>query len=95
MTEEELLRRADQARQITENEMYREAWSSLEKRLMDEWAATKPTDTETREAIWHAMKAHKAHKARLEAILATGRDTARRIDQRRKASAGAGITRQR
>lgn len=72
MTDEEKIRRAQHARQLTEDEMYREAWSSLEKRLMDEWEQTKPTDTATRESIWHALKAHKAHRKRLEGFMADG-----------------------
>lgn len=87
MTEEERIRRADQARQITENETYREAWSSLEKRMLAEWEQTKPTDTDTREALWHALKAHRAVRLRLENFIAEGREAEREI-QRKKTRAG-------
>lgn len=87
MTEEERIRRADQARQITTNETYREAWSSLEQRMLTEWEQTKPTETDKREAIWHALKAHRAVKLRLEALIKDGNEAARVI-QRKKTSDG-------
>lgn len=87
MTDEERIRRAQHARQLTEDEMYREAWSSLEKRLMDEWEQTKPTETDKRESIWHALKAHKAHRARLESFMADGRVAEANIQRKAKESA--------
>lgn len=84
MSEEDKVRRGMHARQIIEDEMYREAWSSLEKRLMDEWEATKPADTATRESIWHALKAHKAHRKRLESFMSDGKIAADNIQKRAK-----------
>ena len=84
ISDEELVRRADQARQVTQNEMYREAWSSVVNGLQAQWEATKPMATEEREAIWHAMKAVKASRQLLENLMQTGRQAALRIDQGKK-----------
>lgn len=84
MSDEDKVRRAGKARQLIEDELYREAWSALEKRLMDEWEATKPTDTATRESIWHALKAHKAHRKRLESFMADGEVAKANIQRKAK-----------
>lgn len=87
MTEEERIRRADQARQITTNETYREAWSSLEKNLRTAWEQTKPMQTEEREELWRSLKSLREVKQRLETFIADGNEAARVI-QRKKTSVG-------
>ncbi len=84
MTEEERIRRAQHARQLTEDELYREAWATLEKHLMDSWWQTKPAETQKREDIWHALQAHRAHKARLESFMADGRVAEGQIQRKAK-----------
>lgn len=84
MTDEERIRRAQHARQLTEDELYREAWSALEKNLMDRWLMTKPAETQVREDIWHALQAHKAHRRTLENFMADGRVAEANIQRKAK-----------
>jgi len=88
VNEAELLRRAEMARQVTTNEMYREAWASLVSNLQNAWETTKPMQTEEREALWHAMKAVKGVQQRLESLMATGREVERRQNQRKATRVG-------
>ena len=84
MTDEERIRRAQHARQLTEDEMYREAWSSLDAKLISEWDKTSPTDTATREQIWHARGAMRWVRARLETFMADGRVAEANIQRKAK-----------
>ncbi len=90
ITDEELVRRADSARQVTTNEMYREAWSSLESSLMTAWEGTKPMQTEEREEIWRSIRTLRATRQTLENLMATGRQAAKRIDQRKRTTTAPG-----
>ncbi len=84
LTDEEKVRRGMHARQITEDELYREAWSALEKNLMDRWLQTKPAETQVREDIWHAIQAHHAHRKRLESFMSDGKVAADNIQRKAK-----------
>lgn len=87
-TDEELVRRAEQAQQVTRNEMYREAWASLVSDLQSAWEATKPMQTAEREEIWRSIKTARAIEQKLVNLMATGRQAAARIDQRKKRNGG-------
>lgn len=88
MTEEERIRRADQARQITANETYREAWSSLEKNLRTAWEQTKPMQTEEREKLWRSLKTLREVKLKLESFIADGNEAAREIQRKKTRAIG-------
>lgn len=83
ISDEELVKRADQARQVTQNEMYREAWSSLVNGLMQQWRSTKPMQREEREELWRAIRSAEATRQHLENLMQTGRQAAFRINQRK------------
>jgi hypothetical protein len=87
LTDEERVRRAEQAQQVMRNEMYREAWASLVSDLQSAWESTKPMQVAEREEIWRALKTVKAVQQKLENLMAVGRQAANAINQREKRSA--------
>lgn len=83
MTEEERVKRAEAARQVTDAEIYKETWTALNERLLRAWEATKPTDTEARESMWHARRALKSVQDAFETLMAEGRQAQIAIAKRK------------
>lgn len=76
--------RGQRARRLLEDDLYQEAFTTVEAKLMSEWAASKPLDREVRETIFHQIGLLKALKAHLESVMRDGDFAAKSIEQKRK-----------
>lgn len=82
MTDDEKLRLADQARQVLENNAFKDAWAALERRLVSLWEGSDVLEPDLREALWMQRRALIDLKRNLETTLAEGRQAKLRINNR-------------
>ena len=88
MSPEEKVRRANKAAQLLNDEVYREAWASLDANLMANWAATNQADTQRRETLYFELVGLRAVKLRLERWVADGKAAADEIERTKQRAAG-------
>ena len=88
MTPEEKVRRANKAAQLLNDEVYREAWASLDANLMANWAATNQADQQRRETLYFELTGLRAVKVRLERWVAEGREAAAEIERTKQRATG-------
>ena len=62
-----------EARQITSNPLYKEAFEELKKQLTLEWGQTLPEDIETRESLYMSLKLVDRINAHFESVLEEGK----------------------
>ena len=79
MTDPEKVRRGLQAQGIIENEVYREAWASLERSKTEAWKnSTSITD---RERLWFELNGLRSVKLELERLMAVGKEADKQIQR--------------
>ena len=85
MTPEEMLRRANQARQVFEQPIVQETLDFMEKEIMEMWKACPIRDVEAREALWRMAVTTGKFRELLRGTMESGKLAADQI--RRKESA--------
>jgi hypothetical protein len=73
MSPEEEIRRADRARAITQDDIYKEAMETLKKGVIDTWAACPARDKEGREWLWQQYQAALRFEQALQEVMNTGK----------------------
>lgn len=81
MTEDQKIRRANEAQALLTNEVYREAWASLDAALIAEWSRTSPLDAQNRERYFHQLTGLRAVKEKLERWVAEGKAVVAEIER--------------
>ena len=88
MTPEEKIRRAHSAERLLQDEVYREAWASLDAALIQHWAQTSPSDITNRERYFHQLQGLRAVKTKLEAWVTEGKAAVAEIERTKERAAG-------
>ena len=65
--------RANKARQIIDNPLWDEAWTTLDSKLTDAWKASQSGQSERRELIYMQLRAAAEVRGHIETVLETGR----------------------
>ena len=73
--------RAHRARQVVDNDIFQEAWASIEKQLRTSWENTNAAQTVERERIWQALQMLKKVKYYLEGVIKTGEMAQIQLDE--------------
>lgn len=73
MTPEDRENRAAHAQALLDDPLMAEAWDSVERSVMQQWRASDPDDTATREDCWHQLRAIAKVRGRLNQIVADGK----------------------
>ncbi len=82
MTDEEKLKRADQARQVLDNPAFKETAAALDRRLLLLWESTDILETDVREAVWMQRKSLRDFFTNLETTFKEGGQAKLRINNR-------------
>lgn len=82
---EELIARAERARQILADPVFIEAWEGLEAGAIERIAACDTTDTKKLQTLTMALQTVRAIRRRMEVWIAEGKDAAER-EMRKQAS---------
>ena len=82
-TPEQELRRAGLAREVMDNQVYQEAFSSLKADLMRAWESSPARDREGREQLWHAVHLLGRIEQHLQQAMETGRMASLQLQQER------------
>lgn len=82
---EELIARAERARQIVEDPLFAQAWTGLEQGAVERLAACDTTDTRRLQALTMALQTVRAIRQRFEVWIAEGRDAAERQERKQAA----------
>jgi hypothetical protein len=69
----EEISRGQQAKELMEHPLFREAVETLRTRYMDEWAASPVRDPEGREKIWMLQKSLSAVESHVKEVMETGK----------------------
>lgn len=77
------LHRARLAREVTDNPVYQEAFSSLKADLMRGWESSPARDTEGREHLWLAVNLLGRIERHLQQVMETGRMAELQLQQER------------
>lgn len=81
MTPEQKVKRGHDAQTLLSNELFREAWATLDAELIRHWGATDPMQAEIRERYYHQLTGLRAVKAKLERYVADGTVAAQEIER--------------
>ena len=73
--------RASKARQIIENPLWGEAWTTLESKLTDAWKSSQTGMAERRELIYMQLRAAAEVRGHIETVLETGRLAEMQLDE--------------
>ena len=73
--------RAQQARDLLENELLLEAYAQIDQELINAWRLTPSRDTDARERIWHAVQANGKHKDYLQSVANSGKIAQKELEQ--------------
>jgi len=76
--------RAAQAEALLRNELLQEAFTSLEKRYIEEWLVTQFRDTDARERIWTALNVLGKVRDQLGHVVTNGKLAQRELDMLHK-----------
>lgn len=86
MDEEQRLRleveRAQQAAQVLEHPLFREAMDAYKQQIMTNWAESPARDTEGREKLWLMLKTAEGVERHLTELMQTGRLASIQLEQR-------------
>jgi hypothetical protein len=88
MTLEEKARRGQAAERILKDEVYREAWASLDAALIANWAVTSPADITNRERYFHQLQGLRAVKTKLETWISDGTAAIAEIERTKQRATG-------
>lgn len=88
MTPDEKVRRAQSAERLLQDEVYREAWSSLDAALITHWAQTSPSDITNRERYFHQLQGLRAVKTKLETWVSEGKAAVAEIERTKQRATG-------
>ena len=64
--------REEQAKRLLNDELFKEAFSTLEKNLLDSWNSSGVSEVEAREQIWLSLRLLERIRLHLTAIVETG-----------------------
>lgn len=65
--------RGSKAKQVLENELFRESHDKIERALIDAWIGSDPRDTEGRERCFQMLHANRKHRAFFESVIHTAK----------------------
>lgn len=72
--------RGVRAERLLNDELWKEAFSALETRLLDAWGRSAINDTETRELAFHQLRHLRDFRKELENYMRTGQFAAQKIE---------------
>lgn len=84
MDQEQERIRGEKARQILNDELVVEAFSLIEKQIIEQWEQAPARDKEGKEHLWIYYKVLKKFKAHLEDVLNTGKMAAIQLQEKKK-----------
>ena len=64
--------REEQAKRLLNDELFKEAFSTLEKNLLDSWNSSGVSEVEAREQIWLSLRLLERIRLHLTSIVETG-----------------------
>jgi hypothetical protein len=67
------LRRAEQARRLLDDPLFREAFAALESRLQEQWLTTAEDAASERERLWLSLRLLRQVRGYLQDIVTTGK----------------------
>tara|TARA_R100001129_G_scaffold181749_1_gene161409 strand:+ start:692 stop:934 length:243 start_codon:yes stop_codon:yes gene_type:complete len=70
--------REEQAKRLLNDELFKEAFSTLEKNLLDSWNSSGVSEVEAREQIWLSLRLLERIRLHLTSIVETG-DMAKKL----------------
>ena len=70
--------REEQAKRLLNDEVFKEAFSTLEKNLLDSWNSSGVSEVEAREQIWLSLRLLERIRLHLTSIVETG-DMAKKL----------------
>ena len=70
--------REEQAKRLLNDELFKEAFSTLEKNLLDSWNSSGVSEVEAREQIWLSLRLLERIRLHLTSIIETG-DMAKKL----------------
>ena len=82
MTNDEKIRRAQEAERIINSTLYQEAWQQIRESLFEEW--THSEDAKHREAIFHDFKSMDRLQTYFRSVITSGTLTRMAADRQRK-----------
>jgi hypothetical protein len=88
MTPDQKVKRGHDAQRLLNDELFKEAWATLDAALITEWAATNPLDAVNRERYFHQLTGLRAVKSKLERYMQEGDAAFREIERTRERAAG-------
>ncbi len=88
MTPEDKIKRANSAQRLLQDEVYREAWASLDAALIQHWAQTSPSDITNRERYFHQLQGLRAVKSKLETWVSEGKAAVTEIERTKQSATG-------
>ena len=88
MTPDEKINRANSALRLLQDEVYREAWASLDAALIAAWSQTTPGDLTNRERYFHQLQGLRAVKTKLETWVTEGKAAVAEIERTKQRAAG-------
>lgn len=71
--------RGQQAKELLENPMLKDAFDKIEKYLREDWETTKGPDGDRREDIWRTLKLLENIKGQIKSIAATGKAASNKL----------------
>ena len=75
--------RAQQARELLEHELMREAFTTLRERIISEWEASPSRDTSGRETLWLTLRILASVEGHLKGVMETGKLASVKLEQNR------------
>lgn len=88
MTPDQKVKRGNDAQRLLNDELFKEAWATLDAHLMQSWAGTTALDSQVREALYHELRGLRAVRAQLERWMQDGTIAAREIERTKQSAAG-------
>ena len=72
--------REEQAKRLLNDELFKEAFSTLEKNLLDSWNSSGVSEVEAREQIWLSLRLLERIRLHITSIVETG-DMAKKLKE--------------
>ena len=88
MTPDEKIRRANSAQRLLQDEVYREAWASLDAALIAKWAQTGPLEIELREQCFNRLMGLRSVKKIFETWVSEGKAAVAEIERTKQRDSG-------
>lgn len=81
MTQEEERIRGEQARQIIESPIWKEAWDEFEQSVLKKWRNEPNIETAGREALWLSLRIADKARKNIERVMQTGQMANRQLEE--------------